>query len=122
MIRYGAGTSVHPSAENLCGFSSASQDKPTSPGGGGGPGSNPGPTRYKADVLGIRHEAAPCPSGDRFKLPLSLTLKDRPSRQKVSKVNINVGNTRYFGAVFNSSMQHKLILRIGIFPLASTLS
>ena len=29
----------------FCGFSSASQDKPTSP-GGGGPGSNPGPTRY----------------------------------------------------------------------------
>ena len=27
-------------------------DKPTSP-GGGGPGSNPGPTRYKADVLSI---------------------------------------------------------------------
>ena len=52
MIRYGAGTSVASFGRELCGFSSASQDKPTSP-GGGGPGSNPGPTRYKADVLGI---------------------------------------------------------------------
>ena len=52
MIRYGAGTSVASFGRELCGFSSASQDKPTSP-GGGGPGSNPGPTRYKADMLGI---------------------------------------------------------------------
>ena len=44
---------IGPSRRKICGLSSASRDKPTSPQGGGGPGSNPGPTRYKADVLSI---------------------------------------------------------------------
>ena len=51
MIRFGAGTSVASYGRELCRLSGSGVTNNSK--WGGGPGSNPGPTRYKADVLSI---------------------------------------------------------------------
>ena len=51
MIRFGAGTSVASFGQELCRLSGSGVTNNSK--WGGGPGSNPGPTRYKADVLSI---------------------------------------------------------------------